>query len=120
MLTERFDNNNMWLDLYKKEVASKGKVAHVEFYSMLNELKIRNENTRTSKRCNSKNLLNLIDIKSIPYHFFSYVSDYKIQLFLYFYHLLLHLNTLHLPKTCSIQNHIQSIENLDLLKRLYL
>ena len=38
LLTERFDNNNMWLDLYKTEVASKGKVAHVEFYSMLSEI----------------------------------------------------------------------------------
>ena len=28
----------MWLDLYKKEIASKRKVAHVEFYSMLNEI----------------------------------------------------------------------------------
>ena len=38
MLTEQFENKNMWLDLYKKEVVSKGKVTPVEFYSMLNEI----------------------------------------------------------------------------------
>ena len=38
LLTEQFENKNMWLDLYKKEVVSKGKVTPVEFYSMLNEI----------------------------------------------------------------------------------
>ena len=32
LLTEQFENKNMWLDLYKKEVA------HVKFYSMFNEI----------------------------------------------------------------------------------